>query len=262
MTDACDVCTAVDECECRRCVVCTRTRLSDDLPQTCRGCIARVLTQLADVLALAVHLPGEAAEHANAPLPGGNPMVMMAGGSVGRGDALLGDPAVDADPPSLAYELGGWEDVWRRAHGEPAALHTMSVVSAGAYLAARVPWAAQWFDGFEDFARDVRTWRAVLVGTLRAGIQPDRYVTCMTCGGARLEREFLPPARCRHKLPVPWRASQTLDEYRAERDAVAAEHAQCDQGGRRDVWSCPKCGDEYDSQRYWLAVRQVLDVPV
>lgn len=235
--EACFICDATEECECRRCIVCTRTRLAEYEPQTCNACIGRCISHLHDIQTLAQHLPAEAGEHANDPLPGGNSLVMLGPGSVGRDDLCLGDNAVNADPPVLAYELGRWEDDWRRTHHEPAAQHPMGIDSAAAYLRANTAWAAQWHPAFDEYAADLRRWRAVLISTLQVGVKPDRYVECLTCNGARLERAFTQPQPCTH--PGPHRPT-------------------CDQGGRRDTWTCPRCGDTYTESRYWLAVEEAL----
>lgn len=221
----------------RRCVVCLRRRLQEDEPQTCRECIVRVKQHLADIRGLWEHLPAEAHAHwEDCSLPGGTALVMMGPGSAGREDALLGDSAVDADPPSLPYELGQWEDDWRREHGHPAAVEIMSVQGASTYLKAQVVWAAQWHPAFDEFAADLRRLRSALISVTQAGRRNQRTdVVCLSCGEEVLEREFWEPKPCTHPRGGKHRES-------------------CDQGGRRDWWVCPRCGEVHDQERYSLAL--------
>lgn len=310
-----------DTAPARRCVVCRRPRLREHEPQTCSDCVARSRQHLDDIAGLARHLPAEALQHPTAPIPGGTSTVLLAGGSTGAQWAgrdaerplvpnnpwtgrtstwpalgeCVGDPPPTAtkprpsgndnlpdDPPSLAHELGGWEDAWRREHQHPAASWVMTIPTAIGYLRANIGWAAQWHPSFDEFAADLLRLRGALIAVTRAGRKPDRTVTCMHCREDRLERPFNPPRPCRHVLPVPrllvptaaaggwrwagpgeqvagWRYPTRL-EYEARTELVEAWHEECRQGGRLDDrWECPRCGARYDEAAYWLAVKADLE---
>jgi len=225
----------------RRCIVCLRRHLQEDEPQTCRECIIRVKQHLNDIRGLWIHLPAEAHAHwEDCSLPGGSALVMMGPGSAGTHDALLGDLATDADPPSLPYELGQWEDDWRREHGHPAAVAIMTVEGAAAYLGTHTTWAARWHPAFDEYAADLRRLRAALIAVTQAGRRSQRSdVTCLGCGQSELEREFYVPRPCDGKHGGKHRES-------------------CDQGGRRDWWVCPRCGEIYDQERYALAAGETV----
>lgn len=229
-----------DQCQCRRCIVCTRRKLVDAEPQTCWECAARIKQLLEDIHGLWLHLPEEALAHPVGEIPGGSALVILGPGSRGRYDALLGDEATDADPPALAYELGQWEDVWRQDHGHPAARLPMSVSAAVGYLAGNLSWAAQWHPAFDEFAADLRRLRSAMASVMQVGRRNQRSeATCLDCGAAALEQEFAPPRPCRHGR---------------------GEHVEwCDQGGRReDLWICSACGSKYDSERIALAAGETI----
>lgn len=239
------------------CIVCW-TSLPEDRRQTCLPCLAEVRRHLAEVVDLYALLPaamlGSAYGEPGKPrdsgsseggIPGGDHLVLLAGGS--RGLAHLWDDELDErddDPQSVAFELGRWEDDWRLTRGEPDATGVGTVAGAAAYLGPRMGWAADHHAAFDEFAADVRR----LVSRLRTATalddRPDRGAPCLSCG-ATLERERKPrrPGHgCRgHSDRCAW---------------PLEPHGCTDTGGRVDEWRCPRCRRVYADEEYARAMIQ------
>jgi hypothetical protein len=231
------------------CGTCAR-RLGVGELATCRACVADARADLAAVLdaygmlpallnGLGSNAPNPAAVHGGSerPMPGGDVLVLLGPGSGAdnqrRADAArrrAGRPGSDvwglddlpSDPSSVAYELGRWEDDWRRVRGEPAASGPAGVHTAADYLRDRLAWAAGHHDAFPDFAEDLARLRRrleVATGTID---RPERAdVPCLDCQGP-LER---------------WWTHAGLD----------------------DEWTCRGCRRGYDQRAYLLAVRATLE---
>jgi hypothetical protein len=224
-------------------------RLGLDELATCRACVADVRTALDAIetahallpgllVGLGSNAPNPAGRGGNErPMPGGDVLVLLGPGSgadnqrrADRARRLAGKPGGDVwgrddrdgDPPSVAWELGRWEDDWRRIRGEPAAPGPPSVPAAVVYLHGRVAWAAGHHDAFPDFAADMNLLRRRLEVVTGTCDRPERAdVPCLDCG-ADLERRW---------------THQGLD----------------------DEWTCCRCRRAYDQRAYLLAVRATLE---
>jgi hypothetical protein len=230
------------------CGTCAR-RLGVDEAATCRACVADVREHLALIVDLYATLPallGGLGSNApdpagpvrsgERPMPGGDVLVLLAGGS----DALAAlrrlraaqssgksheEPAWgaddrDRDPPSVAYELARWVTDWRLTRSEPSA--SMGVNASAAWLSIRIPWAAARHPAFAEFATDMARLRRRLEHATGTADRPERAgVPCFDCGGD-LERGW-------------------------------GHH------GREDDWTCRRCRRVYDQAAYLLAVRATLE---
>lgn len=158
------------------------------------------------------------------PMPGGDALVLAAGGGDGRQqmhEDHFGDDDHPTDVASVAAVLGGHEDDWRRIRREPAALERFYVSRSSMYLLEHLGWAAQRHPEFPDFASDLRRLRSQLERVTGTDERPERGAPCMYC-------ETPAPALERH-----WT------------DA-----------GLADDWSCPRCTRAYDPAQYREAVKQ------
>lgn len=220
------------------CVVCARSLRSVET-QTCEQCAANTRADLAQVVRLYPLLRAElghpAAQRydqrggsAEPQIPGGDALVMLAGGNPGHvgdlGSSNMHDTRAD-DPESIAVALAGWEDDWRHLRGEPPAMFDTSAgdrqeqlleASAG-YLNARLGWAAAHHPVFNEFAGDLARLASRLATTTHSSDLPIVGVKCLDCGG-RLERPIT-----RH--------------------------------GFADHYECPRCHRRYDTTEYRLALR-------
>lgn len=228
------------------CVVCSLS-LDRQERACCVMCVGATRRDLHRIVDLYAVLPDELG-HATAapmdpmggrrdderPLPGGQILPLLAGGSRGL-TQITGAPTSagvrdysheaderDSDPQSVAFELSRWEDHWRHLRREPAADHAPTVTGCSAYLRRNVQWAADHDDAFQGFADDLHTLRGRLervTGHDEPRAEPG--APCFDCG---------------HDLHRPW-----TDE------------------GLADEWRCPRCKAVYEAPRYWLAVRSHLE---
>lgn len=216
------------------------------------------------------------------PLPGGDLLVLLGNGSEGLSDDRV--TYLDDDPSSVAFSLGFWEELWRIDRGEPRerTTHRPNVIvrQAVSYLEPKMRWAAREQRRFGEFFDDLRELHARLERATGQGVLTVRAeAECFRCG-AELVRELRDGKACQHTSPPPWPPAfevtkddrlrrRPTEEVRAEyADALEqweTEHGRCRSlGGYADSWTCQRCGDTYDWQRYLLAVGQRLrqeDVP-
>jgi hypothetical protein len=85
-----------------------------------------------------------------------------------------------------------------------------------------------------------------------------------------LVRQSLEAGQCEHEPPsqerltvIPWKA-ETAQQRDDRLQAWAESHASCEQGGYENHWTCQRCGEKYNWERYLLAVAgrlQTSDVP-
>lgn len=226
-----------------------------------------------------------------APMPGGDALVLRAYGSQGRSQ-IRGVPMPDgsrnfdheadeltSDAPSIAYELGQWEDDWRREIGDGAAPYDATVTSAAHYLNRHLQWAADHLQQFDEFADDLKRLLARLEVTTATDEREDVGAACQDCG-SDLRRAYDEPKPCHHERPtqeclvVGWFEPPEPDaekvpirETTLERDARlsiwAEQHAHCEQGGQTEVWRCPNphCPrDRYTQEEYRLALAMSMRV--
>lgn len=265
--------------------------LPADRPQVCVTCDADVHRMLGQIVDLYAVLPaampgippqlGEPRRGNGDRMPGGDALVLLAGGSAGRSQTLTGvDTSHEADEypgdtQSAAWVLGSWEDAWRDARGEHGYHGPATVAGAVTYLRERTRWrwAVVSHPAWDEFAADVhslyRRLRAADGLTERPAVA-DAACFSEGCDG-RLERPLRDPQPCRHRAPAYER--QPIAGYDpalgyveplADRDQRIlrweAEHSSCHQGGAavgrdgKPVWVCTRCRREYDSAAYHLAV--------
>lgn len=268
------------------CTVCPRSLTETEI-HVCARCVARVRSDLDDIAQTYTLLTAELVHHAHEPLPGGDSLVMLAGGNltVGSTDATvlglddqqtvvhrcddepLGIYSADDDPESIIATLANWEADWRDVLNQPADPdQAQTLTSIVGYLNAQLHFAARQHPAFEAFADDSRRLRTRLQLVTATGDWPIVGARCVTCQIA-LERAYDKAAPCHHG-PRPsyqrrWLADekrrQTPDEARDHWQMQLAEweqeHARCQQGGADDTWECRRCHRTYTRDEYWLAVR-------
>ncbi|MCW2601841.1 MAG: hypothetical protein JWM02_3670 [Frankiales bacterium] len=188
------------------CVVCSSS-LTQHEPQTCEGCLTTARENLAGIVTMYLELPrhlghlrpiGYASSHGGGdgrPLPGGDALVLLSGGSEGgaprkltSGDlraperwwvkgatgplsqaALMAaerertgrEHQVDnrpSDAQPVSDALGTWALEWQEERGESEQLgHRPAdiVLAAAGYLERRCRWAANSHPAFDEFAADL-----------------------------------------------------------------------------------------------------------
>lgn len=244
-----DDCKSCLPCPESHCCVCDRKHLKPD-QQTCPDCVYDVREYLYAIVRLYGELRYQAMHGSNmtghllagAPIPGGDAMVMLAGGGseqiqrqlVARGHvtgAHLEDDEQPGDPESIEHVLASHEDDWRLLRTDPAA-GLPSIESACAYLHEHLHWAAQQHPDFADFAKHMRRTVRRLQSVLDDRDPTVRGVQCLSeeCDGD-LKQHFNDPDLSNPK----------------------------DQGGRRDYWQCTRCDRLYHDREYRLAVKQAHD---
>ncbi len=254
-------------CGFRHCVVCVG-HLHDEDRQTCVECLGQVRRDLADILNLFALLPDQlehrAGQTALSLLAPGSVGAFWRDREDGsrldrtpwrppqrlRHEPLMwsSDPAEQAeqaaevgwvsgsanpnqasDPPSVAYELGQWEDDWRSLRGEPAATEEGTVMGAVGYLSRRAGWAADHHPAFDDFAREVAGLRSRLEVVTSMDSRPlvSAEVSCLPC-----ERE---------------------------NGAVVKLRRQWTDDGLADEWMCPRCRTACTPREFWVALHAALE---
>jgi len=232
-----------------RCGLCQRP-LREDERATCHQCVGAVRADLHAVTNLHQLLPavlaalGSNAPNPNltrgfaAPLPGGDALVLLAGGSAGaearrrwRRAEATGQPHQEPpwgaddqpnDPPSVSGELARWEDELRHHHHHPAAPYPADVTGAASYLRRNLTWAGGHHPDFAELADDLAALRRRLERVTGRDQPPvTAAADCFDCGG-RLQRHW-------------------------------THH------GLTDDWTCHQCARVYDQPAYLLAVRARLE---
>ncbi len=182
----------------KRCASCPRF-LTDTEAGACLDCIARAREALAEIVTHYALLAVIVGKQHGAPtleaigrgsdettLPGGDALVMLAGGGEGNDrDSRVGDPE------SAAQTLGQWEDAVRHARHLTAADTLANVTSAAGYLSPLLTWVAAEMDVFDLLFTDLRRLRSRLLRltwldqpVLRAPVE------CFDCGEERLEKQM------------------------------------------------------------------------
>lgn len=169
-----------------------------------------------------------------------------------------------------------WTRVIREERDQPTNLKP-TISREVDYLRKQLDWMLRddeygepmWPEVFEA-ANDVRGLVRALENTLHAGSRLDRSASsCFQllppdetrCGG-ELVRFTIKRVECIHARiatktaertgqPANWVLAHTL----AHNPTAAAEHKECDQGGRDDIYRCLKCEKKYTPAEYWLAVK-------
>ncbi len=222
----------------RLCTVCTRSLAEHDPAMACERCLTRTREQLASVLMLYTELPshlgharsqvydrGRAGGSDGRPLPGGDVLVLLGGGSEGLAED--GETSRDSDVSSVAYELHWWQLDWQERRGDtpdPRPRSNRTIVHhASRYLDTRARWAAQQHPGFDEFASDVRRLHAALErATARVRTAAKANAQCFDCGGDLV---------------------RLVNEAGLEEDRV----------------TCAQCHETYDPARYALALKAKVE---
>lgn len=259
--------------------------LPADRPQVCLPCESDVRAWLLEVVELYAVLPDvldrlpsqwSQDRHGSgdsARMPGGDALVMLAGGSDGRSQTRLGvdtSHEVDeypGDPQSALFVLGSWERDWRETRHERATGPT-TVSGSVAYLTE--PWRWRWavasHPAWDELAADVhRLVQRMRAVTGHADAVDRAGADCFGCGGT-LVRKRADPAPCEHTAPswdldrMGYDPALGYGESVADRDARVtaweAEHSRCEQGGAPEEWACERCKRRYSREAYHLAVAQ------
>ena len=190
------------------------------------------------------------------PMPGGDALVMLAGGSGRRHYA----DATDVD--SIVGSLALWEDDWRLHFGVPAARDLATLGNVTRFLLDNLARAAQWHPAFDEFAREVRQHHSAVLRATGRGDSTERGAPCPYCG-SRIIRRYVDGDPCPDVWAPPVDALGygfelgygIRDGYWASCSHVGDGH---DQGGRRDDWVCSnrECSQLFDEQKHRLAVWQ------
>lgn len=237
----------LDECGERHCVV-DRRHLADDEAQTCVHCLGRARSNLVVICECYTLLPAELVEAGGVsfdpipsgaretPMPGGDVLVLLAGGNISDGDAGIESPSDPVPPVAL---LASWEDDIRRLRGFRAAgAATMS--STSSFLNLNLSWAAQHHPAFDELSGDLHRLRRRLEAVTKAGDAIDRggRIPCPECDEP-LVRHYSEPRPCTHDNPP----------------------CGCSQGGRSDDWQCPNrgCGRVVTDREYAFAIWAYLE---
>lgn len=223
------------------CIVCARS-LTRDETQCCEKDLTATRATLAAIVTLTAELPhhlghlhgvsldGNRGGSDDRPLPGGDVLVMLAGGGMGVSDT--GATVKDGDVSSVTQVLCQWEDAIRHTRGDPAAMPTKNgpLASAAGYLEVHMRWAATTHPAFDELHADLRKLHAQLLHvTGRSERKIAAEAECFDCGG---------------------------DLVRLVSDRVTADGVRI--GGYDDHWTCERCGKAYAWERYLLALRERL----
>lgn len=223
---------------CPLCPICENSLPRTDGEYGCESCLAEARSLLSGILTMYAELPLHL-DRAHGPLPGGDPLVMMAGGSQGFDET--GETTRPTDPPSVAFELGWWALGWQDKRGnvpEDQARLLMAgspsriVRKAAAYLEVHARWAASHHPGFPEFHADLARLHHRLERATAHDVPVERAnADCFDC----------------HNSPLI-RGTKTVK--------VTDEHGRTWEGPvPTDDVKCRDCGQSYDLARYRLALR-------
>lgn len=242
------------------CTLCPRS-LRPVEAAVCDKCVERTRDDLAAICAAHTRLR-EVAQHAgylSQPIPGGNAMVQLAGGTVtGGGEA---DDPVFRDPVIVHAALHLWETEWRQLRDEPTYL-TANINSTTVYLRTRLAWAVEHFDQFRFFVADVRDLRSAADHTVGTDDDPVKApAECFECGG-RLIRVSQPPTRDGRRRLESAKVRVNAAAKRAKPASVKERRAMVIKAvtgsareGLTDSYRCRQCSTEYSWAQYALALR-------
>ena len=218
--------------------------------------VVRAAQDLTEIERLSDELEAEAINAASDPMmPGGRAMVTLAGAAnleawenlqqaterYGRAYTSADDE--DPDEAWSAFQLLlFWSEQWRVELDHETEVRP-TLASEVKFLRWCLNWAWANELNWDDFATDVRRARARLEDLLREGLRSERGVPCLSCNV-----DLVRPTANRRE--VNWCSGH---------DGVCKiPHERCphDRGGLRDVWVCPSCEREYDTESYRRAVAQ------
>lgn len=231
------------------CCICLRS-LTDREPRVCERCLSDAQALLSGVVTMWGELESDlgtpvapkwgqgARTDDGKPLPGGDRLVLLAGGSAGLTDDAV--TALDADPPSVAFELAWWALGWADLRGEPAMLLVTSatmrtVLKAAGYLETRMRWASVSHPRFGDFHADLKRLHAHLEhATARDLPRDDTGTRCLDCRASLvrlydrrtgLAEEMVTCTGCRRAYTPAGYALAQAEELRARAEWVTVRRA-------------------------------------
>lgn len=240
----------------RVCIVCERRELADHEQQTCVHCLGRVRRALIDVEQLYALLPAEIVARAGTarpldpsgvrgdddPIPGGDALVLLAGGSTSTTSSRTGDRThaqdnLTSDIPSVLATLASWEDDWRSVLELPAAQDQATIAGCSVFLLRGLSYMAQHHPAFDEFAEDMGDLQRHLQRVTRQAAAVDRGAPCPYCG-SRIVRHYDDPDPC------PRGCTHDGEGH--------------DQGGRRDTWVCSNrdCHQSFSEDQHRMAIWQ------
>lgn len=242
------------------CVSCDRS-LPVDEPQVCQRCQERAGELLTGIAMMYTELPRHLARPTSSalggtrtssdgrPLPGGDVLVLLGGGSEGLADD--GVTAVDGDAPSVWFDLDYWSRAWAELRGEPRPPHagairrqrprslSSEVRSALRYLEVYARWAATSFPGWAAYLTDLRELHARLEQATSRSRRPERMgADCFDCGEALVRRVDRASGLLEESIScIGCAATYTYGEY------LLAQHAAADAASRVVIdgttWATP-----------------------
>lgn len=257
-------CQGCEPCREPHCRACGYTHATG----TCAECLADARETLHGIARMCGALPAEV-EHRGI---GGEAMVLLGPTAdpeaIGHVEASIAAGRLPSDYLDSAdhelhplFVLGSWDMVWRDAleHDETDRL---TVATAVDYLDRQMTYMAGYEHvPFEDFARNLRDCHAHIEAVVHDGVSREEGAPCMSCG-AMLRKPSAERRDCKHQTPARrWLdVLRTYPEIRAhvtEERAAREACVACDQGGRADVWECPKCKRRHSEDQYRFAVMQL-----
>jgi hypothetical protein len=262
------------------CIVC-HLPLRDHEEQTCMRCIQRVAANLAEIENAYATLPTivEKSGYHQAPLPGGNALVMLVDGALEGGGP--DDHIRFHDPLPVLEVLHRYEREWRlRFNHSHFPRWQATVVTTIGYLRAHLARAARTLDDFGDFADEVRDLRSQLTHVAGLADDPeDAPANCFECGG-ELQRGYRPlrtsleqrmhlaqAGSRRGRAAHPQAHRQGNEEAPGHPDArkriripartTRVRHAVAgdDREGLAPTWRCSRCRRSYTQEQYGLALQ-------
>lgn len=212
-----------------RCVVCRYRGLTRFEAQTCSVCIGRIRADLADIVeAFALLEPF-----------GTTALTLLGDGTMQRytpnADLPLHDWTWPNDPLPVLPALVSWEDFIREDLNAPKGAPDPTLTEVVGWLSDNLDSRldiAQTFQGFDEFAFEIRKHRSALQHAASLVADPvEAPAECFECGEPLL-RTYQPPVR-----PINGRRKGLKNE------------------GLVDKWTCSGCRSEYDQTRYFLALK-------
>lgn len=279
----CDACLECVEDHCRSCG-------HAHAEQVCPRCIARVREKLEKIEDLCLRLPDEAINNGarnSAPgrnVMGGDPMVLLAGGSDGKarawarergdrrealgyargtdGDVTHALDEREGDPVPPIVPLLGWEETYRKAFDQPADEDAPPTIGGAiAYLEDHLHVIAA-YDGdlFCDLGDELDELIARLENVLTDGTRPQKGAPCVQCSKPleRIEHRRNNSRDPKHPvwvgLGIPERRPAGFIGPMPERMELQQARPGHEREGAQDFYRCNPCSLTVSVEQYRYAV--------
>lgn len=262
------------------CILC-HLPLHDHEEQTCTRCVQRVAANLAEIENAYATLPTivEKSGYHQAPLPGGNALVMLVDGALEGGGP--DDHIRFHDPLPVLEVLHRYEREWRpRFNHSHFPRWQATVVTTIGYLREHLARAARFLDDFDEFAVEVRDLRSQLTHVAGLADDPEGApANCFECGG-ELQRGYRPLRTSIEQRMYLAQQAVAADEQRIRKhtDKETKKHpdtpdarkririparttrirhavAGDDREGLAPTWRCARCRRSYTQEQYGLALQ-------